>query len=140
MIELQLQILSDILEILLLEYRVTKENEVLNEVQFYFQMLIDTSYKEKIYSFYFRAMIINSKIQIAKGNFDIAEKEFKNILEFIEEEGLTGYKQKLKVEQQEMLKQFRLMKDMIQQNVNLADRIEKINLEDYIKLVYKSPS
>ena len=125
-------------DLLLLEIQSTGETAALNEVHELLQDLFDLGQQQKSYSLVIEVLLLRAKTILLEGDAEEARKFLEKARSIAEENEAEFLLQKVldhqKVLDDEVIKWI----DLVDQNVDMSERIKEAKLQEYISLALKT--
>ncbi|MCE7736349.1 MAG: tetratricopeptide repeat protein [Candidatus Heimdallarchaeota archaeon] len=135
--EYMIQAMLNLSELLLLELRISGNEEVMDEIRDLLDKLIILGEKTNQIPLLVEVRILQSKIEVLDLNIVEAQELLSVACEIAESAQLIQLVNKITNEQNELEDEMRKVSDMIESNATLYERIQKSKLEDYINKVAK---
>ncbi|MHA2364116.1 MAG: tetratricopeptide repeat protein [Candidatus Hodarchaeales archaeon] len=124
-------------DLLLMELKVSGDENVFHEAKNLIQKLIEISRKQQSHSTEVNALILQTKFTIIEGDLSLALKIMDQAGNLSKEKNLTQLTNKVLEEKKQIEKQFEEWEKLIRSNATLQARLEKVRLDDYISNALK---
>lgn len=133
--EVKIKCIKHLLELLINEFTLYHDMEVFSEITSHIDDLYNIGQTKEMYATTVEALIMKSKLQNIQGEFKSAKIFLDEAKLLAEEKGLKLLVQKTEGEQKAMTDTIKNMRKMIANNRGLVERMEALELDDYIKKV-----
>jgi tetratricopeptide (TPR) repeat protein len=127
-----------LIELLLIEFKAYGEEEVLEEIYKYIEIMDESAKENSLYPQIIKSQVIKSQLKVIEGKFDEAEKILENSKQLAKEKNLKVVHQEVVDAQNNMVNELREMKILIQKNASIVQRLEKSSILAYIKNAQKT--
>jgi tetratricopeptide (TPR) repeat protein len=134
--------LLNICELLFFELKsspdeITEESEVFQEAKHLVDNLASLAQRQHSFSLLVNTQILQAKLFLIEGNITTAMQLMDQAITYSEKSGLTSLLNQAQQEKQTMVKDFNELRKMIENNASITERIEKMELLEYIQEVKK---
>ena len=119
-------------DLLLEELKYSGEEEILNKIQDLLNRISDVAYKQRSITTLVELYSLQAKLALIEGNAELSNKLLIKALSIAENKGLELIAEKLKVQQDQLIKQLEDWKALFIQNSKLQEKIEFLNLKEYV--------
>ena len=130
--QLEFLIQVNLCDLLLEELKYSGEEEILHKIQDLFNRISDVAYKQRSITTLVELYSLQAKLALIEGNAELSNKLLIKALSIAENKGLELIAEKLKVQQDQLIKQLEDWKALFIQNSKLQERIEFLNLKEYV--------
>ncbi len=125
-------------DILLTEYRIENNVEVLNELNYYISRLLDIAEKQHSYLVFCESFILRAKLALIDFNMKAARRYLTQAQKIAESYGIKRLAMKISYEHDELLKQSKLWESLKESKMPLSERWKLAGLnEQMVKMVKK---
>ncbi|OLS22952.1 MAG: hypothetical protein HeimC2_28510 [Candidatus Heimdallarchaeota archaeon LC_2] len=135
--EIKILAIYELLELLIFEYKTYKEDEVLDEVHSYLSEIYEITQEKHMFPMLVSCLILRSKLKIVEGALEGGLKYLEQAILTAEEKGLTMWLEQALTEKSKITQEYQEMKKLIENNVSLSERMDKIAVLDYLKIAQK---
>lgn len=126
------EIIKQLCELLLLEYELYEQKEILIEVQEYINFLSNIAQEQNLIRLTFEAGIISSKLELLKKDFGNGRKILVNLRDYAKSKGLSVYEQVVSKEIAFLDENYAKWFDLVESNVSLREFMEKTKIKNYM--------
>jgi hypothetical protein len=127
--ELKLELIIDLIEILLLEYKMSSNLEVLNEIIEYLEMILHIAELQNLHPKTVQAMIMMSKIDRISGEYEASYRNLMNAREIAQEHGMISLLSEIKEEIRIVVEEMGMSEKITK---NLPDRLLETEIIEYL--------
>lgn len=125
-------------DILLTEYRIENNIEVLNEVNYYITKLLDIAEKQHSYLVFCEGFILRAKLALVNFNMKTARRYLTQAQKIAESYGIKRLAMKISNEHDELLKQSKMWENLKKSDMPLSERWKLAGLNEQMeKMVRK---
>ncbi|MFX1571468.1 MAG: hypothetical protein ACFFB0_01865 [Promethearchaeota archaeon] len=117
-------------DLLLTEYRIENNIEVLNELNYYISRLLDIAEKQHSYLVFCEAFILRAKIALISFNMKTARRYLTQAQKIAESYGMKRLTMKISYEHDELLKKTKMWENLKPSEVSLSERLELSGLNE----------
>ena len=125
-------ILKHLSELLLLEYELYEQEEILDEVQQYVNNLFEISKTQNLLRLTFEAQIISSKLELLKNDFGKARKILVDLLDYAGANNLSVYERVVSKEIAVLDENYNKWLDLVEGNSSMRELMEKTKIKNYM--------
>ncbi|MFX1411112.1 MAG: tetratricopeptide repeat protein, partial [Promethearchaeota archaeon] len=130
--QLEFMIQVNLCDLLLEELKYSGEENILLEIQGLLNRISDVAYKQRSITTLVELYSLQAKLALIEGNAELSNKLLTKALSIAENKGLELIAGKLKIQKDRLVKQLDEWKTLFIQNSKLQERIEFLNLKEYV--------
>ncbi len=127
-----------LLELLIIEYELSKEKEVLDEIKEYLDLLYNTAIEENLYPYLIKALLIKSQLSQIGGEFNKSEELVEEAISIAKEKNLGALLREVEIVQEGMRSEIERMQHLLNKNADFTERLKHSNLMNYLKKAQES--
>lgn len=127
-----------LLELFVYEFQLYKQNEVLEDIQFYLDKLIEIASTNHMPTILIEGLIIQARFKAVMGEYESGISLLRKSLSDAKQQQLITLAKKIELQIELIETEFGDLKHIIESNSQLANRIDKSNLVDYIKQAHRA--
>ena len=131
--DIKIHSILHLIELLLLEYQSLREEVVLEDINKYLSLLYKLSTEDKRYPFIIRCMILQAQLSEVEGKFEMAEAILEEALIIAKEKNQNFLFEEIMELKAQMIIEFQEIKELMDNNASLNQRVEKSNMMEYLK-------
>jgi tetratricopeptide (TPR) repeat protein len=124
-------------DILLTEYRIENNNEVLNELNYFISRLLDIAEKQHSYLVFCEAFILRAKLALINFNMKTARRYLTEAQKIADSYGIKRLAMKTSYEHDELLKQINLWEKLKESEASLGERWKLTGLNEQMENMVK---
>jgi len=124
-------------DILLTEYSIENNIEVLNELNYYIARLLDIAEKQQSYLVFCETFILRAKLALVNFNMKTARRFLTQAQKIAESNGIKRLAMKISYEHDELLKQTKMWENLKASEVSLSERLELAGLNKQMEKMFK---
>ena len=124
-------------DILLMEYRIENNIEILNELNYYLSRFMEIAEKQHSYFVFCEAFILKAKLALIKNDSKSARRFLTQAQKIAESYGLKRIAMKISYEHDKLLKQTKLWKHLKASELSLSERLELSGLNEQMENMVK---
>ncbi|MFX1327271.1 MAG: tetratricopeptide repeat protein [Promethearchaeota archaeon] len=124
-------------DILLTEYRIENNIEVLNEFNYYISRLLDIAEKQHSYLVFCEAFILRAKLALINFNMKTARRYLTQAQKIAESYGIKRLAMKISYEHDELLKKTKMWENLKVSEINFSERLELTGLNEQMENMVK---
>jgi len=124
-------------DILLMEYRIENNIEVLNELNYYLSRLVDIAEKQHSYLVFCETFILRAKVALINFNMKTARRYLTQAQKIAETYGIKRLAMKISYEHDELLKQLKMWENLKESGASLSERWKFAGLSDQMENMVK---
>ena len=124
-------------DILLTEYRIENNIEVLNELNYYISRLLDIAEKQHSYLVFCEAFILRAKLALINFNMKTARRYLTQAQKIAESYGIKRLAMKISNEHDELLKQSKMWENLKKSDMPLSERWKLAGLNEQMEKMVK---
>ena len=128
------EVMLNLCEILLIEYKNFEENAVLTEVHDLLDQLYERAQEQHSFSLSIEVSILKARIEIMHGEFEQASRLLEQGYTLADEKGITGLIPKIEQEQQRMRDNIDTWKNMLDKTASVRERMEVTQFDEYLEM------
>jgi tetratricopeptide (TPR) repeat protein len=125
--------LFNICDLLLYEYKSSEEKEIFDEIKEISERLITLGTEKAIPPLIIRSMMIQSKLSLIEGKLQDVERILEKAKQISKEYNLDYLLNHVEKEQNNVHRELGKWKSLLERNAPINERLEKAELEDYVK-------
>ena len=129
---IRIVIIKHLCELLLLEYELYEQEEILVEVQEHINTLTTIAQEQKLIRLTFESGIISSKLELLKNNFGKARQILVDLHEYAKMNNLIVYERVVNNEITLLDKNYKKWLDLVKGNSSLRELMEKTDIKNYM--------
>ncbi len=126
-----------LIEILLVDYQTSEDQEIMNEINELVSPLMELG-KKTAPTFFIDSKILIARINFAQGDMAKSIEILDEALELAEIHGLESYKEKVKHEMGLLDEKLESMTILLEQNKSVRDRFQEAKIHDYLNTIANS--
>jgi tetratricopeptide (TPR) repeat protein/predicted amidohydrolase len=119
-------------DLLLEELKYSGSEEILLEIQDLLNRISDVATKQRSITTLVELYSLQAKLALIEGDADLSNELLTRALTIVENKGLELFSKKLKTQQNQLFNQLEEWKALFIQNSKLQERIEILNLKEYV--------
>ena len=124
-------------DILLTEYRIENNVEVLNELNYYISRLLDIAEKQHSYLVFCETFILQAKLALLNFNMKTARRYLTQAQKIAESYSMKRLAMKISFEHDELLKKTKMWEKLKTSSVSLSERLELTGLNEQMENMVK---
>ncbi|MDX1799234.1 MAG: hypothetical protein R3255_11345, partial [Candidatus Lokiarchaeia archaeon] len=124
-------------DLLLTEYRIENNIEVLNELNYYISSLLDIAEKQHSYLVFCEAFILRAKVALISFNMKTARRYLTQAQKIAESYGMKRLSMKISYEHDELLRQTKMWENLKTSGVSQSERLELAGLNEQMENMVK---
>ncbi len=124
-------------DILLTEYRIENNIEVLNELNYYISRLLDIAEKQHSYLVFCETFILRAKLALINFNMKTARRYLTQAQKIAESYGIKRLAMKISYEHDELLRKTKMWENLKTSEVSLSERLELAGLNEQMENMVK---
>ncbi|MHA1916096.1 MAG: tetratricopeptide repeat protein [Promethearchaeota archaeon] len=124
-------------DILLMEYRIENNIEVLNELNYFISRLLDIAEKQHSYLVFCETFILRAKVALINFNMKTARRYLTQAQKIAESYGIKRLAMKISYEHDELLKKTEMWENLKVSEVSLSERLELTGLNEQMENMIK---
>ena len=124
-------------DILLTEYRIENNIEVLNELNYYISRLLDIAEKQHSYLVFCETFILRAKLALINFNMKTARRYLTEAQKIAESYGIKRLAMKISYEHDELLKQSKMWENFKESDMPLSERWKLAGLNEQMEKMVK---
>jgi len=124
-------------DILLMEYRIENNFEVLNELNYYISRLLDIAEKQHSYLVFCETFILQAKLALLNFNMTTARRYLTQAQKIAESYSMKRLAMKISFEHDELLKKTKMWEKLKTSSVSLSERLELTGLDEQMENMVK---
>jgi len=130
--QIEFMIQTNLCDLLLEELKYSGEEEILVEVQGLLNRISDLANNQRSITTLITLYSLQAKLALIEGNAELSRKLLAKALKIAENKGLELLSKKLRTQQNQLFNQLEEWKALFIQNSKLQERIEILNLKEYV--------
>ncbi|MFW9820181.1 MAG: tetratricopeptide repeat protein, partial [Candidatus Thorarchaeota archaeon] len=131
--EPRIEAILSLCELYLTELRITNDPEILDELQFFIQTLLNIAEEQHLYLYLAETFRLQAKLSLLSFNIKKAKKFLNKAQEIAESYGLKRLAMKISFEHDELLRQINLWENFEESDVSLSERLELAGLNEQVE-------
>lgn len=138
--QIKLDVMFNIIELLIKEYQIFNEEDVISKIHQLLDEIYDLSSKQRLFPSLIQAILVNAKLESIKGEFNKANDLIVSALKIAQENNLQQLIKEINEEQIQMENQFSSIQKMISNNESMSKRLAESKIIDYLNHIKKNIS
>ncbi|MHA2181083.1 MAG: tetratricopeptide repeat protein [Promethearchaeota archaeon] len=135
--ELKITSYVNLCDLLLAEYRLNSNDDVLEEVKHYIKNLLNTAENSRAYDIFCNAFILQAKLALLSFDFKSARRFLSQAQKITESFGIESLAMKISHEHDELIKQSKMWENLDVLKVPLSERWKLAGLNEQIEIMVK---
>ncbi|MFX1388677.1 MAG: tetratricopeptide repeat protein, partial [Promethearchaeota archaeon] len=124
-------------DILLMEYRIDNDSEILNELNFYISRLMDIAEKQHSYLVFCETFILQAKLALLTFNVKAARRFLTQAQKIADSYGMKRLAMKISYEHDELLRKTKMWENLKISDLNISERLELTGLNEQMQNMVK---
>ena len=129
----RIEIIKQLCELLLIEYELYSQEEILIEIQEHINALTTIAREQKLIRLTFESRIIASKLELLNKDFGKARKILVDLLDYANFNNLSAYERVVSNEIAILDLNYQKWMSLVERNVSMREFMEKTNIRNYMR-------
>ena len=130
--ESYMEYIPHLLELLIIEYTSSKENEVLDEIHKYLSEYISLAENENRFPALVKGLLIQAKLAQSEGNFSESQRILERGQKIADKLNIPSLITQIKNSKYDLEAELTKMEELVSKNIDIATKIKESNLLSYV--------